>query len=224
MEKFLIIFDCDGVLVDSEGLAAEVLSSSITKMGYAISSHETQEKFLGCSLDMVMNILKTDLSLVVHDTFKEKYLKELHGRIHKNLKPIPGIRKTISKIKNIKHVESICVASNGEEETVLISLKVTNLISFFDNNIFTASDVLYGKPDPDLFLYTAQKMRFAPNRCIVIEDSIHGVKAAITAGMFVFGYVREQHDSNETNRHLISAGAKTFSKMDQLPLLIANML
>ncbi len=223
MEQLLVIFDCDGVLVDSESLAAEALANSIIDMGYAITTHETQKMFLGCSLDMVINILKTDLNLTVDDQFKSRYLNKLHERMYKDLKPIQKIHQTISKIKNINRVKTMCVASNGEAETVLISLKITELVSFFDNNIFTASDVLYGKPNPDLFLYTAQKMGFAPSQCVVIEDSMHGIKAATAAGMAVFGYVREQQTSHEVQRCFVSSGAKTFVKMDQLPSLIANI-
>ena len=223
MEKMLVIFDCDGVLVDSEGLAAQALASSIMDIGYDITPEETQEMFLGYSLDMVINSLKTDLNLTVGDTFKSRYLTELHSHMYKNLTPIPEIHQTISRVKHIDRVKNICVASNGELETVRISLQITSLISFFGNNIFTVNDVLYGKPNPDLFLYTAEQMRFAPSQCIVVEDSLLGVKAAIAAGMSVFGYIEEQRSIKENLHSFCSAGAKTFVKMNQLPLLIENM-
>lgn len=223
MEELLIIFDCDGVLVDSEGLAAQALARSIMDMGYAITPEETQKMFLGYSLDMVINKLTTDLKLTVCDTFKSSYLNELHDSMYKKLKPIPGIHQTISKIKNINQVKNICVASNGEVETVLISLEIAGLVSFFDNNIFTASDVTYGKPNPDLFLYTAKQMGFSPSQCIVVEDSIHGINAAIAAGMSVFGYIGVNQSSNVTHRYFSSTGAKTFAKMDQLPKLVTSI-
>ena len=127
----------------------------------------------------------------------------------------------IAEIKTQAQVGAICVASNGEPETVRLSLEAVGLISAFSGKLYTARMAGRGKPHPDLFLHAARDMEFAPADCIVVEDSLLGVRAAVAAEMQVFGYAPEAEPDEPRDHILSAAGAKTFINMKQLPGLIA---
>src|SRR5262249_521264 len=182
-ELDLIVFDCDGVLVDSEVLSCRCLSEVLAASGIALDLTEAIELFLGRSTTAVLhhyaahgqklpdNFL-SDLKLRVRETFQS------------SLQPIEGVRSLLSGLR-VPH----CVAASSDLDRVAFSLARTGLSSYFGDRIYTAQMVANGKPAPDLFLYAAEKMRAAPARTLVIEDSVSGVAAAKAAGMKVWGFV-----------------------------------
>ena len=224
MNQTLIIFDCDGVLVDSEPLAARVLAEAIRGLGLAMEDDEAAEVFLGCSMDMVTEIVEARLGRPLEGCFKRRFFDRLHVEMGRDLGAIAGVREAIEKIQKIAGVGGLCVASNGEAETVEVSLKAVDLMSYFSGSLFTARAAGRAKPHPDLFLHAAREMNFSPGRCIVVEDSLHGVNAAKAAGMRVFGYAPDAEPDSLRDHTLFVAGAKILTNMNQLPELIAAEL
>ncbi len=224
VDNILVIFDCDGVLVDSEPLAARVLAEAVSKLGIAMDSEEAETTFLGCSMEMVVEIVEARLGRPVEADFTARFLDQLHAEMGRDLAAISGVGGAIEKIQALPHIGGLCVASNGEAETVAISLEAVGLAAFFSRHLFTASAAGRAKPHPDLFLHAASEMGFAPANCIVIEDSLHGVNGAVAAGIRVFGYAPGADPDGLRDHTLSVAGAKMFTNMDQLPGLIAGEL
>ena len=222
MSDTLIIFDCDGVLVDSEPLACRILAEAVRGLGLDMDDAEANEAFIGCSIEMVLDILSTRLGRPVGADFADKFHADLHAGMRLELDPIAGVHEAIKKIQTLDHVGGICVASNGEPKSIRTSLGAVGLLTFFGEDLFTARDAGRAKPHPDLFLHAAREMRFAPQHCIVIEDSVHGVNAAGAAGMRVFGYASDAQPEKLCDHRLFVAGAKIFINMEQLPALIAG--
>ncbi len=217
----LVIFDCDGVLVDSEPLAARVLAAEVRALGLAMTDAESAEVFLGCSMPMVVEIIEARLGKPVDGDFLPRFLGRLHDGMRGELAAIDGVGAAIAEIKMQAEVGAICVASNGEPETVRLSLEAVGLISDFSGRLYTARMAGRGKPHPALFLHAARDMDFAPADCIVVEDSLLGVRAAVAAEMQVFGYAPDAEQGDSRDHILSVAGAKTFVNMNQLPDLIA---
>ena len=224
MDDTLIIFDCDGVLVDSEPLATRVLAEAIRGLGLAMENEEAAKVFLGCSMAMVIDIVAARLGRPVETGFTQSFLDKLHIEMHRNLAASAGVQEAIEQILLNENVGGLCVASNGEPETVTLSLEAVGLISFFKGRLYTASAAGRPKPYPDLFLHAAHEMNYVPANCIVIEDSLHGVNAALAAGMRIFRYAPHA-ETVEVRDHMVSvAGARIFMNMNQLPGLIAAEL
>ena len=224
MDDTLIIFDCDGVLVNSEPLAARVLAEAIRSLGVAMENDEAARVFLGCSMEMVIDIVAARLGRPVETGFTQSFLDQLHMEMQRDLAAIAGVHEAIEQILLNGNVGGLCVASNGEPETVALSLEAVGLISFFKERLYTASEAGRPKPYPDLFLHAAHEMNYVPANCIVIEDSLHGVNAALAAGMRIFLY-SPQAETVEVCDHTNSvAGARMFVNMNQLPGLIAAEL
>lgn len=209
----LIIFDCDGVLVDSETIANAVMADEITALGWAVTTDYCLQHFKGSHLDSVMATIeeKTGRSL------PENWLRDLRARtdvvFRKDLRPVPGIHDLLDLLsaRSIPH----CVASQGPHEKMAVTLNVTGLQSRFEGRIFSAYEVERGKPHPDLFLHAARSMGHDAARCIVVEDSPLGVQAAMAAGMRVFGY-----DPAGLDPRLAREGAEVFAEMRALPEII----
>lgn len=217
-----MIFDCDGVLIDSEPLACRILAEALRGLGLAIGDEEANEVFLGCSLEMVVEIWAFRLGRPVDAGFAEKFLDDLHAGMRYELDAISGVHAAIKEIQALDRIGALCVASTGEAETVRISLGTVGLISFFGEALYTAAEAGRAKPHPDLFLFAARAMNFAPENCIVVEDNLHGVNAARAAGMRVFGYAPDAHPDELCDHTLSIARAKAFNDMAQLPALIAG--
>ena len=209
----LVIFDCDGVLVDSEGIANKILAESLTQEGYTCSFQEAVTKFVGRDLNSIQREVEHELGRSLNPSFQTKLQRKTTHLFEKDLKPIEGIKTALDAIPTLK-----CVASSGSHEKIHLSLALTGLSDFFlPETIFSASEVHNGKPAPDLFLYAASKMGVNPLRSIVIEDSVPGVAAAHAAGMPVFGFAGGQHVSPNHSRNLSKAGAIVFKCMGSLP-------
>jgi HAD superfamily hydrolase (TIGR01509 family) len=195
MPTELVIFDCDGVLVDSEPISISVLVDALAIAGVAMSEDEAHERFLGRSLKSMSDILHEDYGLAIDTAFLESMRKVLYERFRHELQPVEGIADTIDRL-GIAH----CVASSSQPERIRLSLSVTGLIDRFEPNIFSATMVSRGKPAPDLFLHASTQMGVEPAHCIVVEDSPAGVEAAKAAGMRVLAFAGASHARSPRHR------------------------
>lgn len=215
----LVIFDCDGVLVDSEIISLAVLREFIARSGVHITEDECRHLFLGVSLQTTCKILRENFGLTLNGEQLKDMREMLYARFESDLKPIPGVDRMIPDLPL-----PYCVASSSQEERIRLSLGATGLIRLFGDNIFSATMVANGKPAPDLFLHAANSMGISPDKCIVIEDSPAGIVAAKRAGMTVFAFTGASHAGNSdhnANIKLLEPDA-TFDKMQKLPDLIAE--
>lgn len=184
----LVIFDCDGVLVDSEPIAIDVLIETVAARGVAIGRASAYRDFLGRTLKAVSASLKAQYGVEMDEGALADMRHALYGRYQRDLKPMPGIADVIDRLDM-----PICVASSSVLERIEVSLKLTGLYARFAPHIYSATMVQKGKPAPDLFLHAAEKMGVAPDQCVVIEDSPAGVQAAQAAGMAVFAFTGGGH-------------------------------
>ncbi len=202
----LIIFDCDGTLVDSEYLNNKVTSDLLT--GYGFPQYTTEhliEAFAGLSMSDVKRIVEAETGTILPPSFLTDYMVRVNDEVPSLLKQIDGVVDTIDRLR---HDIRICVGSNGERSNVLRSIKYAGLGPYFpDDVVFTKDMVAHAKPAPDLFLLAAEKMGAAPERTLVIEDSITGAKAGKAAGMTVIGLTATFHDSDRQAGALLAAGA-----------------
>lgn len=205
----LVIFDCDGVLVDSELLSCQCLSEMLGGIGIEVSVEEVLNLFLGRSTATVTQYC-ADRGRPVPETFLPELRLRLRESFERALKPISGIALLLSDFK----VRS-CVASSSDLDRVTLSLALTGLAEHFGNRLYTAQMVKHGKPAPDLFLHAAAQMQTAPAKTLVIEDSVSGVIAAKAAGMTVWGFIGGSHYvSREPRAMLVDAGAdRVFDRM-----------
>ncbi|MGV7213343.1 HAD family hydrolase [Bradyrhizobium sp. UFLA05-112] len=205
----LIIFDCDGVLVDSELLSCRCLSEVLSEFGIALSEQQALELFLGRSTKAIEQHYR-DLGQVVPDGFLPRFKSRVLTTFAGALQPIPGIGAVVSELNR-----PFCVASSSDIDRVSLSLDVTGLKPHFGDRLYTAQMVRYGKPAPDLFLYAAEKMRADPARTLVIEDSVSGVQAAKAAGMMVWGFVGGSHYRARDGRAILTAAGadRVFAQM-----------
>jgi len=204
----LVIFDCDGVLVDSEPLSNRALSEALTAAGHPMDVEETTRTFMGRSL-LTCEAIMVERFGAVPDYLAE-YERRLQAAFEASLEPVPGVVEALDAITH-----PTCVASSGPHSKMRMSLGLVGLYERFDGRIFSAHDVQRGKPAPDLFLHAAARMGFEPRDCVVIEDSPVGVEAARAAGMRVLGY------AGRTDPALLAPFAdETFTGMRELPALI----
>jgi len=181
----LIIFDCDGVLVDSERITTEVFSKVLEKeCGLSLSLDVLLETFMGQSSQKCLTIIEEMLGHKPPIGLQAKYQKNISKALQESITAIAGIEKALADI-SIPY----CVASGGSYEKMQVTLGKTKLLPYFEGKLFSSSDVSKGKPHPDVFLYAAEKMNcMNPRKCLVIEDSPLGVEGGVTAGMTVFGF------------------------------------
>jgi HAD superfamily hydrolase (TIGR01509 family) len=214
----LVIFDCDGVLVDSEVLALGVMRRRLNEAGLQLTDRETRERFLGRRLDSSLRGIETELGAQLPENFRDEFSREILSTFARELKGVEGVRQAIEGLR-----ARVCVASSSGHERLRLSLRVAGYETMFAPNIFSAADVAEGKPSPDLFLHAACVMGAAPKDCLVIEDSVAGVVAGRAAGMIVFGFAGASHFSpRDEGAHLIAAGAELlFDDMTRLPELVA---
>jgi HAD superfamily hydrolase (TIGR01509 family) len=212
----LVIFDCDGVLVDSEPLSNTVFSDALKREGLDWSVEETMRRLLGRSLKSCVEIIEGVLARQLSEGFVHKLQSEtLRAFRDAPVQPVPGIHEAIDALEAAG--VATCVASSGGFDKMEVSLGVTGLLARFEGRIFSASQVQRGKPFPDLFLHAAIAMNEQPFDSIVVEDSVPGVQAARAAGMRVLGYVGAPHADRSA---MVSAGAVLFDDMKKLPGLV----
>jgi HAD superfamily hydrolase (TIGR01509 family) len=183
----LVIFDHDGVLVNSEIIAMELLAGISSDFGFTLTTDEAFHRYLGTSFDYVVEDLRAQGATIDRDALHVKFHDDLFEGFRTTLQPIPGIPELLQQLT--ESAQPISIASSGNSQRVNLGITSTKIDHFFaDSVITTADDVERGKPFPDLFLATAQRAGVAPENCIVIEDSPFGVQAAHAAGMKVIGF------------------------------------
>lgn len=220
MTPELVIFDCDGVLVDSEMLSVSALLEMIALAGGNVSEDIAYEHFLGKSMKSVREILASDFGLDLTDQHLTEMRSELMRKFRQELKPMPGIAQVLPKLG-----VPCCVASSGTLERIRYALEVTGLLGLLEPHLFSAAMVARGKPAPDLFLHAADKMRAAPPNCLVVEDSPAGIEAARAAGMRVLAFTGGSHTGNPALKARLASSEPDFifADMLQLPDLIAGL-
>jgi HAD superfamily hydrolase (TIGR01509 family) len=217
----LVIFDCDGVLVDSELIALGLTRHALGAAGLALTHAQAIDRFLGFSLDTIIQSAEADLGGALPTGFRDDLSRDILARFAAGLKGIEGVRRAVAGLAC-----NVCVASSSPPERIRLALSAAGYDALFEPHIFSATMAARGKPHPDLFLHAARAMGAAPGRCLVIEDSAPGVMAAVSAGMAVFGFVGGSHFSGlAQGERLKEAGAELiFDEMGQLPELIARRL
>jgi HAD superfamily hydrolase (TIGR01509 family) len=216
----LVIFDCDGVLVDSEPISIAVLLDVLAEAGHVMDEETAYDLFLGRSMATTIELLRKDFGFIVTQDHLEQARAALYHRFRDELQPIPGIRQALARIAMPR-----CIASSSQLERIRFSLGVTGLLPFFEPHIYSAAMVRRGKPAPDLFLHAAREMGVAPSECLVVEDSPAGVMAARDAGMRVFGFTGGSHaHAGGLTRTLAPLEPDAiFDDMRRLPALVAAL-
>jgi HAD superfamily hydrolase (TIGR01509 family) len=215
----LVIFDCDGVLVDSEVISCRAHAETLTRHGYPITSEQVFHRFLGRSTRQANMEVEAELGRALSDDFHVQLQDELFRTFEADLEAVSHIGAALDGIDR-----AVCVASSGSHQRMRVTLGRTQLYDRFAPNIFSASQVTNGKPAPDLFLFAAEQMNVAPERCIVIEDSAAGIAGAVAAAMPVLGFHGGSHCREGYGKKLQDAGATMiFDDMRQLPDLLARI-
>lgn len=211
MHPDLVIFDCDGVLVDSEPISEEVFREVLAEHGAHTTPGESA-RFMGISTDVVLAQLEARLGRRLPG-FMATFRSREDEAFRKSLRPISGVEQAIDRI--VEGGLAICVASSGTFAKMRATLGSTGLLGLFEGRMFSATQVPHGKPHPDLFLFAAAQMGVEPTRCAVVEDSLPGVQGAVAAGMGVLGYAPEGGGAA-----LSDSGAEVFRDMADLPRLL----
>jgi len=200
----VIIFDCNGVLVDSEQIAAAVAAQEFVRAGVPMTPELVSRYFLGRRPADMFAAIETVTKRKLPENFGATVAAATIRRIRAELRAMPHAAHALTWLREPK-----CVASSSTLDRIRASLETTGLARFFEPNLFSASDVPNGKPAPDLFLYVAGRMGVVPSECIVVEDSPAGVAAATAAGMTAIGFVGGSHAGAKLGEDLLSAGART---------------
>ena len=206
MKYELIIFDCDGVLVDSEAISCGVLAEEARKLGSKLTNEEARRIFAGTNLKFCIEYIEAETGQSVPPNMETIYRTKTKERFAKELQPIEGIHDLVTSL-----TLPFCVASNAPLSKMTFNLKKVGLFPFFKKNMFSAYELNAWKPDPTLFLTAAKTMGFHPSKCLVIEDSISGVKAAVAAEMDVLGYRKD-----ERAKELSEAGATIIRSISEV--------
>ena len=218
MKPELIIFDCDGTIADTEYMHQLAVIGALEKFGFTGYNIEfCLNNFVGRGMNHVQKIVEEREGRTVPDEFLPQYMELCTELMSKGLEPIPG---AIEAVRELAKDYKICVASNGEAETVVKTVTTIGLLNDFGReHIYTKSQVKRGKPAPDLFLFAAEQMGVAPEACVVIEDSIAGVTAGLTAGMETIGIIGVSHDPQLVVKNMKNAGVRHI--YDTWPEIIA---
>jgi HAD superfamily hydrolase (TIGR01509 family) len=217
----LIIFDCDGVLVDSEIIAAQVESRLLTEAGYPISVEEMGERFAGMTWKNILLQVESEASIPLSASLLDKSEKLLDMRLERDVKIIEGVKFALSRLTTPR-----CICSNSSSHRLDMMLTKVGLKPYFAPHIYSAKDLGANrvKPKPDIFLHGAAQFGVSPDRVVVVEDSVHGIHGARAAGMRVIGFTGASHTYPSHADRLTDAGAETvISRMQDLPAVIAAM-
>ena len=216
----LVIFDCDGVLVDSESLVSEAEAKLLAGVGVHLTAEQISRMFVGLSEEAMAERIEKEWGVALGSSFTKAKTERISHLLATSLLPVSGIAQVLEGL-----MASMCVASSSSPERVRLSLHKTGLSAFFGDHVFTASMVRRGKPAPDLFLLAAGTMGFPPAGCVVVEDSVFGVEAARAARMDVVGFTGGSHCSPATAGRLYEAGArKVVASAGELGEVLASTL
>jgi HAD superfamily hydrolase (TIGR01509 family) len=216
----LVIFDLDGVLVDSEPISSRVTAAALTEAGIEISEAEVCDRFLGVSTASMLRAVEAEHGCRLPASFQETLRARILRAFEQELAPVPGVPALLDGLAVDR-----CVASSSHPERIRRSLEITGLLERLGPHLFSATMVSAGKPAPDLFLLAAARMAAEPARCLVVEDSEVGIRAAKAAGMTVFGFTGASHVRPETHApRLQAAGADViFAEMPALVELMGRV-
>jgi HAD superfamily hydrolase (TIGR01509 family) len=208
----LVIFDCDGVLVDSERITHRLFHRMVEEIGLTLSHDELYERFVGRSMPQCLEIIRRLKGSDAPAGFVDDYRARMKVAFEAELQAVAGIEEVLNGLEL-----PYCVASSGEHEKMQLTLGLTKLLPRFDGRIFSVTEVARSKPAPDIFLHAARKCNANPAACLVVEDTPTGVAGGVAAGMTVYGYA-----AMTPAERLRAAGAhRVFSSMKELPQLIA---
>ncbi|UQA94575.1 HAD family hydrolase [Streptomyces halobius] len=227
MRYDLIIFDNDGVLVDSEPISNRILADYLTELGHPTTYEDSIRDYMGSAMHRIHEIVMERSGQRLPDDFDDGFHARVFEAFHRQLEPVPGVVGVLEKLAG--DAVPYCVASSGTHERIRVALSKTGLLEKFglekfgaegvhgggDNRIFSSQDVGRGKPAPDLFLHAAEQMGVSPERCAVVEDSPLGVQGALDAGMDVYGFTAM------TPAAKLAGAVAHFSDMTELPQLLA---
>ncbi len=209
----LVIFDNDGVLVDSEPIANRFLAELLGEYGLEVGWHDCVERYLGSTLTRVRELVEAELGHPIPSDFEERYRSTVYPMLAEQVEAVPGVAAVLDALDQAG--VATCVASSGLHQRIRMTLTRVGLIDRFGDRLFSAEDVGVGKPAPDLFLHAASMVGVHPGRCAVIEDAPAGIEAAAAAGMVSFGYTGLTPAAS-----LVGATGGTFSHMHQLSDLL----
>lgn len=209
----LVIFDCDGVLVDSERLSIRVDIVYLDRLGWPMTEEEVVERFVGRSDADMRAIIEDHLGGPVAPEIDEEFARLYREAFENELVAVEGIEAALAAVRAAGL--ATCVASSGGHAKIRRSLELTGLTEWFGERIFSADDVARGKPEPDLFLHAAATMGVRPERSVVVEDSVHGVSAAIAAGMTPIAYAGGVTSAEKLSS--VGPGIVTIANMHDLP-------
>ena len=214
----LVIFDCDGVLVDSELIGCRVEALALSRLGLAITAEEILERFTGATAVETFRTLEAEHGQPLPEDFVPRVKEAIRAGFSRELQASAGVAAALEQIEL-----PICVASSSDPARIEHSLRVAGLLERFTPHLFSAVAVERGKPAPDLFLHAARRMAAPPAQCVVIEDSSRGVQAGVAAGMRVLGFTGGSHCRLGHDERLTAAGAeRVFADMALLPELLAD--
>ncbi len=215
----LVIFDCDGVLVDSEGPANRILAEALQREGLVLDEIDVAKATTGVTLADVVTWAETLLGKSLPPDFLDRLKDETYAAFKSELTAVAGIGGAVEAVQ-ASGVKT-CVASSGSIEKMHLTLGLTGLLDRFSGRLFSAKQVARGKPHPDVFLFAAREMGVAPAAAVVVEDSVPGVMAGLAAGMKVFAYAApELAEAGHGPEELAAAGGHVFSRMDELAGII----
>lgn len=207
-----VIFDCDGVLVDTEHISNHVLADLLTDAGLPTTFEDCMRDYRGRAMATVLVLAEQRLGGSLPDDLADRYYAKIEAVFARELQPVPGVVGALDRI-----ALPACVASSGPHHKMAVTLRRTGLWERFEGRIFSASEVEHGKPAPDLFLHAAGRMGFDPAATAVVEDSVPGIEAARAAGMRALAFARH------TDAGLLAAaGGEPFDDMSELPGLLAR--
>ncbi|MGK0252929.1 MAG: HAD superfamily hydrolase (TIGR01509 family) [Mariniflexile sp.] len=211
MSKYkCIIFDCDGVLVDSEPISNQVMVDLANSYGANIDLDYAMKHFKGSFFESCKNKISQLIDSPLPDTFETDYRSQSFEAFKTGVIPIEGVKKVLDHL-----TIPFCVASSGPENKIKLNLELTGLLPYFENKMFSCYTIQKWKPDPAIFLLAAETMGFKPEECVVIEDSLSGVMAAKNGGFDVYGFT-----AHDYNNQLAEEATKTFYNMSQLLKMI----
>ncbi|MBQ1100584.1 HAD family hydrolase [Streptomyces sp. b94] len=214
MRYDLVIFDNDGVLVDSEPISNRLLAGYLTELGHPTSYDDSIRDYMGAAMHRVHDLVLERTGRRLPGDFDDVFHGRVFAAFERDLEPVPGAIGVLEKLA--ADGVAYCVASSGSHERIRVGHRKTGLDRWFDDErIFSSQDVGRGKPAPDLFLHTAERMGVAPERCVVVEDSPLGVRAAVAAGMDVYGFTAM------TPAEKLAGATRLFGDMGELADLLS---
>ncbi|WP_033959278.1 HAD family hydrolase [Psychroserpens jangbogonensis] len=207
-----VIFDCDGVLVDSEPIGNQVLVDMANELGANINLEYAYKHFKGGKMESCLDKIATLINQPIPEDFSDRYRQKSFEAFKANIKPVEGVTDLV---KNLK--VPYCVASSGPENKIRLNLELTGLLPYFENNIFSCYTIQKWKPSPAVFVWAAESLGFKPEDCIVIEDSLTGVRAAKNGSFDVIGYT-----AHDYNNELKSEATFAFNNMEAIRNLLID--